>query len=264
MENLPAIGLGTPTDADACRRAVRTALDAGYRFLDTAQMYDNERAVGAGLAESDVPREDVVVATKLAPGNLTPDAVRTTTEESLDRLGLDRVDLLYVHWPRDTYDPEQTLPALETLRDDGLIDAIGVSNFSPALLDEARTILDDPIRAHQVECHPLCPQAALRADAANHDTQLVAYSPLGRGALLDHTELTAIAAEIDETVATTVLAWLHEKDIVPTPRSATPAHIESNRRALDVELPPPVVDRLDAVEDRYRTVDPDFAVWNDG
>lgn len=119
MENLPAIGLGTPTDADACRRAVRTALDAGYRFVDTAQMYDNERAVGAGLAESIVPREDVVVATKLAPANLTPDAVRTTTEESLDRLGLDRVDLLYVHWPRDTYDPERTLPALETLRDDG-------------------------------------------------------------------------------------------------------------------------------------------------
>jgi len=264
MERLPEIGLGTPTDPDACRRAVTAALDTGYRFIDTAQMYDNERAVGAGLAESDVPREDVVVATKLAPGNLSPEDVRATTEESLDRLGLEAVDLLYVHWPRDTYDPERTLPALEALRDDGLIDAIGVSNFSPALLDEARSILDAPIRAHQVECHPLCPQSALRADAARHDTQLVAYSPLGRGELLDHPTLTPLADDLGESVATIVLAWLHAKDVVPIPRSATPAHIETNFAALDVELPPAAIDRLDAIEDRYRTVDPDYAVWNDG
>lgn len=263
MDRLPEIGLGTPTDPDACSRAVTTALEAGYRFLDTAQMYDNEQAVGAGLRESDVPREDVVIATKLAPGNLSPGDVRSTTRASLDRLGLESVDLLYVHWPRDTYDPERTLPALEGLQDDGLIDAIGVSNFSPTLLDEARSVLDVPIRAHQVECHPLCPQPALRADAANHDTQLVAYSPLGRGALLDHPALNQIADDVDESVATLVLAWLHENDVIPIPRSGTPVHIKHNRAALDIEVPPAARKRLDAIEDRYRTVDPDYAVWND-
>lgn len=261
---LPPVGLGTPPDPDECRRSVAAALDAGYRFLDTAQMYGNERAVGDALAASSVPREAVVVASKLAPGNLAPGDVRATTRESLDRLGLETLDLLYVHWPRDTYDPGRTLPALDAVREAGLVDALGVSNFSPALLDEARGVLDSPLAAHQVECHPLCPQRELRADAADHDHRLVAYSPLGRGALLDHPAIEAVAADCDLDPATLVLGWHRANDVVPIPKSTSPAHIEANRRAVETDLPERALARLDAVDERYRTVDPDYAVWNDG
>ncbi|MFC6726432.1 aldo/keto reductase, partial [Halobium palmae] len=151
---LPAVGFGTGgTEGDACTDAVVGALDAGYRHVDTAQMYGNEGAVGRGIRESDVDRDDVVLATKVHPSNLAGDDVLETARESLDRLGADRVDLLYVHWPTDAYDPEETLPAFDDLRDRGVVDHVGVSNFTPALLDEARAILDAPIAAHQVECH---------------------------------------------------------------------------------------------------------------
>ncbi|MFB6140748.1 MAG: aldo/keto reductase [Halosimplex sp.] len=261
---MPPIGLGTPTDPDQCRRSVAAALDAGYRFVDTAQMYGNERAVGAGIRESGVPREEVIVASKLAPDNLAADDVRRTAERSLDRLGLDRLDLLYVHWPRDTYDPQRTLPALDALRADGLVDELGVSNFSPALLDEARSILDSSIAAHQVECHPLCPQPELRRYAAEHDHRLVAYSPLGRGALLDRPALETVATDHDLDVAALVLAWLREKDVVPIPKSTSPDHIEANRAAVERPIPDAAVAALDDLDERYRTVDPDYAVWNDG
>ena len=264
MDALPPIGLGTPTDDDQCARSVEAALEHGYRFVDTAQMYGNERAVGRGLRASDVDRDTAVVASKLAPENLAPADVEATTRETLDRLGLDRLDLLYVHWPRGTYDPERTLPAMAELREAGLVDELGVSNFSVELLEEARSVLDAPPVAHQVECHPLCPQPELRADAARHGHTLVAYSPLGRGALLDHPALAAVAEDLDVSVAAVVLGWLQEKGVVPIPKSTSPEHIAANRAAVESGLPAGAVDRLDAIEERYRTVDPDYAVWNDG
>jgi len=150
------LGLGTSRldDPAECRATVAAALEAGYRHVDTAQMYDNETAVGEGIATADVDRDDVVVATKIHPDNLAPADVRETARKSLDRLGLDRVDLLYVHWPTGAYDPDATLPAFDALREAGLTDHVGVSNFTPDLLREAAEILDAPIAAHQVECHP--------------------------------------------------------------------------------------------------------------
>jgi 2,5-diketo-D-gluconate reductase B len=264
-----SLGLGTSglDDHAACADTVAAALKAGYRHVDTAQMYDNESAVGEGLDRVfsdpalDVAREDVVVATKVHPDNLAPDDVRETARESLDRLGLDRVDLLYVHWPIRTYDAAETLPVFDELRDAGLTDHVGVSNFTPELLREAREILDAPIAAHQVECHPRFQQPELRALAADFDHRLVGYSPLGRGTLLDDPALVDIAERNDTTPAVVALAWALARDVVPIPK-ATGDHVTENLKARELDLPASDLDRIDALDPGERQIDPDDAAWN--
>ncbi|MFB6135857.1 MAG: aldo/keto reductase, partial [Halobacteriaceae archaeon] len=142
--NLHRLGLGTwrNTDPEQCAESVRAALEMGYRHVDTAQGYDNEAYVGDGIERADVPREEVFLATKVSTDNLAHDDVLATTEGSLERLGTDYVDLLYVHWPTDTYDAEETLTAFQQLYDQGAIRHVGVSNFEPRHLDEARDVLD--------------------------------------------------------------------------------------------------------------------------
>ena len=263
------LGLGTSglDDPAECTDTVAAALAAGYRHVDTAQMYDNEAAVGEGLArvfadpDIDVERDDVVVATKVHPDNLAPDDVRETARESLERLGLDRVDLLYVHWPIRTYDAEATLRVFDELRDAGVTDHVGVSNFTPELLREARDLLDSPIAAHQVECHPRFRQPELRELAAEFDHHLVGYSPLGRGDLLDDPALVEIADRNGLSPVVVALAWGLARDVVPIPKS-TGDHVAENLRAVDAELPDADLDAIDALEPDDRKIDPDDAAWN--
>ncbi|MDB2282856.1 aldo/keto reductase [Halorubrum ezzemoulense] len=258
-----SIGLGTSglDDPETCTDTVAAALDAGYRHVDTAQMYDNEAAVGEGIAASDVDRDDVVVATKVHPENLAPDDVRETARASLDRLGLDRVDLLYVHWPIRAYDAETTLLAFDELRDEGVTDHVGVSNFTPDLLREAREILDAPIAAHQVECHPRLRQPELRALADEFDHRLVGYSPLGRGEILDDPAILEIAERNDLSPAIVALAWALDRGIVPIPKGRGD-HLRENLRAVDVDLPDEDLDEIDALDPGERQIDPDDAAWN--
>ncbi|MFW5917842.1 MAG: aldo/keto reductase [Halorubrum sp.] len=263
------LGLGTSglDDPAECTETVAAALEAGYRHVDTAQMYDNEAAVGEALdrvcadPDLDVDRDDVVVATKVHPDNLAPEDVRETARESLDRLGLDRVDLLYVHWPIEAYDPETTLPVFDELREDGLTDHVGVSNFTPDLLREARELLDSPIAAHQVECHPRFPQPELRELADEFDHRLVGYSPLAQGAVLDDAELAAIGERNGVSPAVVALAWALDRGVTPIPKS-TGDHVTENLRAVDVDLPESDLDAIDALEPGDRLIDPDGAAWN--
>jgi 2,5-diketo-D-gluconate reductase B len=257
------LGLGTSglDDDDECTATVTAALEAGYRHVDTAQMYANEAAVGEGIAAADVDRDDVVVATKVHPENLAPEDVRETARESLDRLGLGRVDLLYVHWPTRAYDAEATLPVFDDLRDAGLTDHVGVSNFTPELLREARETLDAPVAAHQVECHPRFPQPELRALAEEFDHRLVGYSPLARGDLFDDDEFLAIAERADCSPAVLALAWALARDVTPIPK-ATGDHVAENRRAVDAEIDPSVLESVDALRPGDRRIDPDDAAWN--
>ncbi|MFC6786190.1 aldo/keto reductase [Halobaculum halobium] len=262
--DLPALGLGTSAndDFEECAETVKTALDLGYRHVDTAQMYDNEDAVGEGIRRADVPREDVVVATKVHPDNLAYDDAKRTARESLERLGLTSVDLLYVHWPISAYDPEATLRAMDELREEGLCDHVGLSNFTPDLLDEARAILDSPVVAHQVECHPLFPQEELRAYAVEHGHYLVGYSPLGRGEALDDPLLTEIAEKHDTSTAAVCLAWAFAQEaLVPIPK-ATGDHVRANYEARELELDEADLARIADYDVRERVIDPDDAAWN--
>ena len=262
---LPRTGLGTYSDddRDQWRDNVATALDEGYRHVDTAQDYDNERFVGEGLADAAVDREDVFLATKLATGNLAYEDVLETTEASLDRLGVDYLDLLYVHWPVDTYDPDGTLRALDELYDEGTIEHVGLSNFTPDLLDEAREGLDAPVAAHQVECHPLLQQDELRAYAREHDHWLVAYSPLAQGEVFDVPAIRAVAEKHDATPAQVSLAWLRSKDnVAAIPKASSRDHMAQNLAAADLELDDADIAQIDAIEREHRVIDPEFGPWN--
>lgn len=266
MESGPGqlpFGLGTYDAAPPdCEEAVEFALEIGYRHVDTAQGYENEAAVGRALEASAVDTDEVVVATKLSSSNLAATDVLETARESRERLGVETIDLLYVHWPIRTYDPDETLPALDRLVDEGVVDTIGLSNFTPAQLEEAIDILESPVAAHQVESHPYLPQDELLALAREDGHALVAYTPLVKGRIAEDPLLQEIGDEVDATPSQVALAWLLERGATPIPKSTTPAHIRENYGALAVDLEPEHLERIDAIERRERVVDFAEAPWN--
>lgn len=265
-DEMPMLGLGTwqNDDPDTCAASVETALELGYRHVDTAQAYGNEDAVGEGIAAADVPREEVFLATKVWKSNLAREDVVESTEESLEKLGVDAVDVLYVHWPAGAYDPEETLAAFDDLYDRGMIRNVGVSNFEPRHVEAAMDHLDAPVFANQVEMHPFLPQTELRAHAEEHGYELVAYSPLARGGVFDSDVLTDIAADHDASAAQVSLAWLREKGVTAIPKATGRDHIADNLASLDLTLSAGEIDRIDGVDKTNRRINPGFGpdAWN--
>jgi 2,5-diketo-D-gluconate reductase B len=261
---MPMLGLGTwqNEDPDECRTAVRTALEAGYRHVDTAKRYGNEDLVGEGIAAADVPREDVFLATKVWFEDLAREDVLESARTQLEDLGVDYVDLLYVHWPAGPYDPAETLGAFEELYDEGLIERIGVSNFQPEQVTEAVELTDAPIFANQVEMHPLLQQEALRERCAALDVELVAYSPLARGRVFDVPELNEIAEKHGVSEAQVSLAWLREKGVTAIPKATGESHIRDNWASLSLALDDEDVAKIDSIDREERQIDPDFGPWN--
>jgi 2,5-diketo-D-gluconate reductase B len=263
MSALPPIGLGTfqNTYGDECIQSVRTALDVGYRHIDTAQDYGTEPFVGDAIAASEVDREDVFVATKIWNDNLAYEDVLDTFEESRERLGFDVVDLLYIHWPAGAYDPEGTLAAFDELYAAGDIRHVGVSNFTVEELETAREVLDAPIFANQIEVHPLCQQPELREYCAAADIEVVGYSPLARGRVIDVPELREIAEEHDATAAQVSLAWARQSDVIPIPMARTGQFIRENYESLEVSLSDEELATIAALDEGRRTIDPAYAPW---
>lgn len=259
-DGMPALGLGTwENDEPAqCTESVKTALETGYRHVDTAQIYGNEAAVGDGIAAADVDRDDVFLATKVWIDQLASEDVVSSTRESLEKLGTDYVDLLYVHWPAGAYDPAETLPAFAELRDDGLIDRIGVSNFEPHHLDAATDALGEAPFANQVEMHPLLRQEELREYADANGVELVAYSPLARGNVLDDPAITHIAEKHGVSAAQVSLAWLREKGVIAIPKATGEDHIADNWASLGLELDDEDVEEIDTLGRTDRQLNPDF------
>ncbi|ELZ92687.1 aldo/keto reductase [Haloferax sulfurifontis] len=260
---MPMLGLGTwqNTDADECRNAVQTALEMGYRHIDTAQAYGNESEVGAGIAAADVDRDDVFLATKVWIDELSYDDVIESTEVSLEKLGVDYVDLLYVHWPSREYDAEETLAAFDELVDRGLTERVGISNFEPEQVREAVELSESGIFANQIEMHPLLQQEELREVCAEEDIEIVAYSPLARGAVFDVDVLSDIAEKHDASEAQVSLAWLREKGVTAIPKATSEGHIRDNWESLALELDDEDVAAIDAIDVEDRRVDPGFAPW---
>jgi 2,5-diketo-D-gluconate reductase B len=257
---VPRLGYGTfQLEADEAYDGVRTALETGYRHIDTAQGYANEAEVGRAVADSDVDRADVFLTTKLKPSNAAADDVVTTTRESLRQLRVDQVDLLLLHWPAEHVAPlEETLAAMTKLWDDGVVRAIGVSNFPSAML--ARACAMAPIVTDQVEHHPYLAVDPIRSVLADHDGFLTAYSPLARGKVAEDDELVAIGEEHGVGPAQVTLRWmLQTPGTVTIPKSATPERIRSNFEVFDFELSDEQMRRIAALERGERLIDPDGA-----
>jgi 2,5-diketo-D-gluconate reductase B len=262
-DGVPSLGLGTwqNIDPETCAETVRRALEMGYRHVDTARYYDNEEFVGEGVARADVDREDVFLATKIWFDDLAYEDVHECARDSLDRLDVEYVDLLYVHWPVGSYDPDETLRAFAELRDEGLVRHVGVSNFTPELLDEAQDACEVPIVANQVETHPLLPQDELRAQCADRGVNLVAYCPLMHGRVFDVPEVQAVAEKHDVSEARVCLAWLFEKGVAAVPKASGLDHLRDNAAARSLDLDPEDVARIDAIDRTERLGNPDFAPW---
>jgi 2,5-diketo-D-gluconate reductase A len=251
---IPVIGLGVAElSDDETERAVSAALEIGYRLIDTAAVYGNEGAVGRAIAASGIPRAELFVTTKVANAdhgfNTTQDAVKA----SLDRLGLDYVDLFLVHWPvakRGLY--VDSYGGLIQSRGDGLTRSIGVSNFTEEHLDDVIDLTYVTPVVNQIELHPLLNQAELRTVNAEHNVVTEAYSPLAVGRLLDHPTVTSIAGEYDRTPAQVLIRWSIQLGNVVISRSANPERIASNFDVLNFELTVEHMEALNGLNDGTR------------
>jgi len=248
---IPMIGLGTsPMDDDDTARAVASALEQGYRLVDTAENYRNEAGVGAGLRASGVDRSDVFVTTKFNRAWHSVDGARQAFEASAQRLGVDYVDLLLIHWPNPSYGHYvEAFEGLLALRADGLIRAVGTSNFKPTHLEQLRSATGELPEVNQIQLNPTLTRDAARAYHAEHGIVTEAWSPIGQGKeLLAHPEVTAVAAEVGRTAAQVVLRWHIQLGTVAIPKSADPARQAQNLAVFDFELSPEQMARLSALD----------------
>jgi len=259
--DVPEIGLGTYKLHDReCERTVRTALDIGYRHIDTAQMYKNEREIGEALSVSNVPREDIFLSTKIWHTNLDADDVLQTTEESLRQMNTPYVDLLMIHWPNEQYDLRATIESMLVLRDQGKAMNIGVSNFPLPLLQKVNEEIRAPIFCQQVEFHPFIDQLDLLDYAIENDIMLTAYSPLAQGKVVQNKQMQEIAQKYDKSPAQISLRWLIEQEnVVAIPKASSEEHLKENFDVFDFYLEDEDFERIDQLEKSTRLVNPSFA-----
>ena len=234
---IPLAGLGTwDLRGRTCARIVEQALRLGYRHIDTAEMYDNEREVGEGLRASGVPRSEVFVTTKVWPSHFAPRELQRAAKESLVKLRLSEVDLLLLHWPNPQVPLSETLGALGMVKEGGMARHIGVSNFNVALLEEATTLSTEPLICNQFEMHPFLDQSKLVAACRAKGMAVVAYSPIARGNAKNHAVLARIGQEHGKTAAQVCLRYLVQQDVVVIPRTSKIERLEENLSIFDFVL----------------------------
>jgi 2,5-diketo-D-gluconate reductase B len=248
---IPLLGLGTwDLRGRTCARIVEQALRLGYRHIDTAEMYDNERDVGEGLRASGVKRGDVFVATKIWPDHFAPRELERAARESLSRLRLQEVDLLLLHWPNPRIPLADTLGALGKVKREGLTRHIGVSNFTVALIEQAVALTTEPLVCDQIEYHPFLDQSKVIAACRKHDMAVVAYSPIARGKAGDDRVLARIAAAHDKTAAQVSLRFLAQQSIVVIPRTSKAERLSENAAIFDFKLSPQEMTEIAALARR--------------
>jgi 2,5-diketo-D-gluconate reductase B len=236
---IPAIGLGTwDLRERTCVRMVEQALRLGYRHIDTAEMYGNEREVGEGIRASGIPRAQVFVTTKVWPDHLAPREFERATKESLAKLKLSEVDLLLIHWPNPRIPLADTIGALCRMKREGFTRHIGVSNFTVELLEQAVKLATEPLVTDQFEWHPFIDQTKVVEACRRHGLAVTAYSPLARGRVLSDKTLQRIGAQHDKTAAQVGLRWLVQRGAIVIPRSSRPEGLAANFSIFDFELSP--------------------------
>src|SRR4051794_28938040 len=258
---LPRLGLGTfRMQGDACRAAVESGLGLGYRHLDTAEMYGNEEAIGAALAASRVSRNDLHVTTKVWNENLAPDAIRRAFDASLKKLRLDHIDLYLVHWPSRNMNLPVIFETLMKLKQEGRTRAIGVANFTTAML---KTVVEDikaPIACDQVEYHAMLDQTPLRKYLTAKSIPLVAYCPLAQGRVASDETLMKIGRKHGASAAQVALKWLLDQDdVAAIPKASRAESQKANLGALHIGLDDEDRAAIAALPKNKRFVNPGFA-----
>jgi 2,5-diketo-D-gluconate reductase B len=234
---IPLLGLGTwDLRGKTCARMVEQALRLGYRHIDTAEMYDNEREVGEGLRASGVKRGEIFVTTKVWPSHFSPPALERSAKESLVKLRLSEVDLLLLHWPNPNIPLSETLPALCKMKTMGLARHIGISNFTVAMVEEAVTLSREPLVCNQIEVQPFLDQSKVIAACRKHGLAVVAYSPIARGGVKGNKVLEGIGKTHGKTAAQVALRYLVQQDIVVIPRTSKVERLSENAAIFDFAL----------------------------
>jgi 2,5-diketo-D-gluconate reductase B len=235
---IPVIGLGTWEMAGSdCVDSISKALNLGYRHIDTAQIYGNEKEVGKGISQSGIDREEIFLTTKVATGNLTASRIKRSISDSLERLGTGYVDLFLIHWPTEAMILEDCLDAMFELKEQNLIKYVGVSNFEPELFKKAIRV--GPVVTNQVKFTPYHDEFEnLRIASVQHKI-ITAYSPLGRGGIVNDKNLASIGSKYGKTASQVTLRWLIQLGNVSViPKARSEQHLRENIDIFDFELTP--------------------------
>ncbi|WAA11306.1 aldo/keto reductase [Fervidibacillus albus] len=251
---MPYFGLGVykVPDGEEVVQAVKTALDAGYRLIDTAQFYQNEEGVGQAIKESGVPREEIFVTTKVWNTSQGYDSTLKTFEKSLEKLRLEYIDLYLIHWPvSDKY--LDTWRALERLYEEGSVRAIGVSNFHIHHLKNLMNYFEQKPVVNQVELHPYLTQEPLRRFCLENDIKVESWSPLARGQMIGDPVIGQISKKYGKTPAQIVLRWHVQNDLIVIPKSKSPSRIRENADIFDFTLTKEDMEKINTLNKDYRT-----------
>ncbi|REG85634.1 2,5-didehydrogluconate reductase DkgB [Marinomonas pollencensis] len=267
INTIPLLGAGTfRLKDDDAYKSVSMALEVGFRHIDTAQIYDNEAAVGRAIKDSGVARDALFVTTKVWNENLNQEKFVTSVKESLTKLQLDYVDLLLIHWPcpENGETMAEYLAELLRVKEMGLTKAIGISNFTVAQTEQAVSILGEGVIAtNQVEVHPYLNNIKVRQACAKHNIKVTGYMPFAVGKVLNDDTILAIAEKHKVSAAEVVIAWELAHGLVTIPSSTKRKNLETNLKALDLTLDAEDMAKIDGLDCGDRQADPDFApAWD--
>lgn len=244
--SVPALGIGTwRSGGETCQEAVRAALDVGYRHVDTAQAYGNERDVGVALREAAVDRDDVFLTTKIPPTKAGTEDFQDAVQASLDRLNVSTIDLVLLHWPAPGTPFRDTARGMAAVLDEGLVRHVGVSNFSKRRLETARAVSPVPLLTDQVQFHPFYPQQELLRYCQDESLLLTGYSPLGHGGVLQDELLQRIGRRYEKSPAQVALRWATQhQNVAVIPKASSREHVEENLDIFDFRLDRDEIDRI--------------------
>jgi len=258
---IPVVGLGVwQIDKEVCAEVVARSLHAGYRHVDTAAVYRNETEVGEGIRHSGVPRHEIFVTTKIWKDDIADGRLQAAAEAGLERLGLDHIDLLLIHWPNPSIPLADSLRALAEVKRRGITRAIGVSNFTAALLDEAVARCSEPLAVNQVEYHPFLSQVRVMETCRRLGVALTAYSPLAQGKVLHDDTILDIADAQQVSPAQVAVRWLVQQGVIAIPKSTQVDRAAANLDVFGFQLTEGEMARISALARRNgRLVNPGWA-----
>ncbi|WP_300376597.1 aldo/keto reductase [Henriciella sp.] len=260
--DIPVIGFGTwKLKDETAQMCVAKAIEAGYRMIDTAQAYENEKHVGRGIRDAQLPREDLWVTTKVWMSEFKQGDLQASIDQSLDRMGLDQLDLVLLHWPNRDVPLEETLDALNDAHAKGMTKHIGVSNFTTSQMADAVKLSKAPIITNQVEYHPFIDQTPVLEAAHSLGMSITAFSPLAQGKVFDEPVLKEIGEKYGKSAAQVAVRWFAQQPgIITIPRSSSPDHLAANNDIHDFELTPQEMGRITSLKaNNQRLIDPSWA-----